>query len=160
MRGAALPAALLCVALGLALAYSPRRAVAPALIALAASAVVTVMVIPPIGSREVAFFGCWASVIFVALIIHLPGGIRPLLATAIATSAGFWAGSVISSEGVPSDLARALPCALLCIPARWVAGRGWGLGIQVVSSWLIAIAILAALLPTTGTPGYVPDHMG
>jgi hypothetical protein len=55
---------------------------------------------------------------------------------------------------------KALPCVLIFLPASWVAGRYGSIPVKVVSSWVIAVAVLAAalqLLPVT--PGYLPDHL-
>lgn len=159
MRGAALPAALLCAALGLLLAFAPRRAVLAAL-ALAA-AVAAIASLLPVRDRavEIAFLGCWASVILLAAAVHLPRGVPLWLALAAAVDAGVWCGAVIAGEGARLDLLRALPALLIVLPAGWCVGRGWAIPVKVVASWLIAVALLAALLPTAATPGYAPDHM-
>lgn len=55
---------------------------------------------------------------------------------------------------------RALPCVLVVLPAAWVVGRRQRIAIKVLSSWLIAVAVLAATLQFLPmTPGYLPDHM-
>lgn len=158
MRGAALPAALLCAALGLLLAFAPRRGVVGAVLALMAAALAASFVPVPERWVEAAFIGCWASVILLAASVHLPRVPAPL-AWAAAIDAGLWAGFIIAAEGARADLARALPAVLIVLPARWMAGRGWRIPVKVVASWLIAVSLLAALLPTAATPGYVPDHM-
>ena len=159
MRGGVLPAALLCAALGLALAFAPRRALLPALVTLCAAACAGVVMFQA-ASREAAFAGCWASVVVIALALHLPRGVPLWLALAMSICAGAFAGAVIGWEAQPVDLLRALPAALLCLPGRWIVRRGWPVALKVASSWLVAIALLSALLPTAATtPGYVPDHM-
>jgi hypothetical protein len=158
MRGAALPAALLFAALGLLLAFAPRRMILPA--ALVAGAVALVATFLPIHDRsiEIAFVGCWASVILLAGAVHLPR--KPWWLVLLAgCDAGLWAGAVIAGEGTRADLLRAWPAVLICLPALLAIRLGGQIAVKVVSSWLIAIALLAALLPTTTTPGYVPDHM-
>lgn len=159
MRGAALPAALLCAALGLLLACAPRRAVAPALLVLGAAACAASVL--PIGgwAIEAAFLGCWVSIILIATATYLPRELPAWLVLIAAGDAGIFAGAVIAGEGARADLLRALPAALICLPTIWIAHQGWRIAIRVVSSWLIAIALLAALLPTAPTPGYQPDHM-
>lgn len=159
MRGAALPAALLCAALGLMLAFAPRKAVLaaiPLLVAIAASA--SLLPVPP-SLVEAAFLGCWASLIVLALLVHLPRGVPQWLALIAAADAGAWCGLIISAQGNRLDLPRALPCVALVVPAGWFVTRGWPIPVKVLASWLIAVALLAALLPTVATPGYVPDHM-
>lgn len=160
MRGAALPAALLCAALGLLLAFASWRAILCGLALLVTTSVIAAHFIPVDGRMiELAFIGCWISMIVIAAGVHLPWQAPLWLTVAAAVDAGFWSGAVIAGEGARLDLARALPCVLIVIPARWIVGRGWQIGVKVVSSWLIAVALLAALLPTAVTPGYVPDHM-
>jgi hypothetical protein len=159
MRGAALPAALLCAAAGLALAFVPRKAVAPALAILCAGAV-AVSLVPTTGNMaELAFLGCWATILLFAASVHVPGGVPASLAIGASGFAGLCVGAVISAEGVPFDLVRSLPLSLAVILAAKIIDRGGQIAIKIVLSWLAAVALLAALLPATGTPGYVPDHM-
>jgi len=49
---------------------------------------------------------------------------------------------------------------LSLFPAAWIADRRVLIALRVVASWLIAVAMLGALLQLLPvTPGYVPDHM-
>ena len=159
MRGGALPPALICAALGFALAYAPQRArlVSLGLLVLAAGA--ASFLVLPTAWQDGIFLGCWASVVLAALAIHLPRGVGPRLAAALALNSGLWAGAVIASAGSRWDLAKALPAVLLCFPAAWLVATRRGIAVKVAASWLIAIAILAAALPLVPTPGYKPDHM-
>ena len=74
MRGGALPPALLCAVLGLLLAYAPRKAVVPAITALILTALVVVAIRVPARFEEVAFLGCWISIMVIALSVHIPRG--------------------------------------------------------------------------------------
>ena len=159
MRGGALPPALLCAALGFALAYAPPRAWALSLLALVLVATLVTFIPPPLAWRDPAFVGCWASIVVSALCVHLPRGVGPRLALALGLNAGVWTGAVIAVAGARLDLAKALPWALLCLPGAWLVATGKGLAIKVAASWLIAVALLAASLMLVPTPGYVPDHM-
>ena len=159
MRGGALPPALICAALGFALAFAPRRAFALSLALLVAAAGAASLLPLPKASTETVFLGCWASVIVTAAAVHLPGGVGPRLARCLGLNAGAWTGAVIAVAGRPLDLVEALPCALLCIPGAWLVAGRRGIVIKVAASWLIAVSILAASLPLTPTPGYQPDHM-
>lgn len=159
MRGGALPAALIFAALGFALSFAPRAVRAPAL---AVSAIVALAIVHvPLGGSgaEVIYFACWASVVGAAASVHLPGGVPTWAAVALALGCGATAGAVIALAGAPRDLAATLPAALVILPASWLVASGRGIAVKVASSWLIAIAILAAALPLTPTPGYAPDHM-
>lgn len=160
MRGGALPPALLAAALGLLLAFAPRKSIAPAVGAFFAIAIAASLVRLGPDRTDLIFYACWASLAAAALAIHLPRARTRAWAIAFATNAGLWAGAVIGVAGTPLDLAKALPWVLLCLPGAWLVGHRLGLGLKVVASWLVAVSLLGALLPiTTPTPGYAGDHM-
>ena len=160
MRGGALPPALLAAALGFALAFAPRRAIAPGVaVFVGGAAAFSLARIDPAWTDAI-FYGCWASVILTALSVHLPKTLELRAGVLLAANAGLWAGAVIAAAGTPFDLAKALPWVLLCLPARLLVSRRMGIAIKVVASWLVAVSVLGAALPTlTPTPGYVGDHM-
>ena len=156
MIGGVLPAALLCAALGLALAFAPRRTRVPSLLALGLAAAAASLPEFGPGWREPLLVGCWASVLLTAAAVHLRGGLGLWPGLVLAVDAGAFAGLV---AGGPAAVLLALPCALLCLPGAWVVARGWGVGLKVLASWLAAVALLGAALPTISTPSYEPDHM-
>jgi hypothetical protein len=160
MRGGVVPPALLFTALGLALAFAPRAAWAPSLLALFVTLCsFTFLPVPP-GWLEGVFLGCWISVIATAASVHLVRGLSARLAFALSVNVGVWASAVISVSGSRLDLLQALPFVLIFLPASWVVARNASIPVKVVSSWVIAVAVLAAtlqLLPVT--PGYLPDHL-
>jgi hypothetical protein len=138
--GGVLPAVLLCAALGLALAFAPRRTWAPGLLALAVAA----------GTASFPEFSPgWREPL-------APGGLKLWLALVLSANAGVWTGLV---GGEPAAVLVALSGALLCLPGKWIVARGWGVAPKVLASWLAAVALLAAALPTISTPSYEPDHM-
>jgi len=50
--------------------------------------------------------------------------------------------------------------ALAVLPAVWTVDRRVLIALRVVASWLIAVALLGAILQFIPvTPGYMPDHM-
>jgi len=160
MRGGVVPPALLLVALGLALAFAPRRAWAPSLLALFGTLAIFTLCPVPQAWLEAVFLACWISVIVTAASVHLVGGLNACAAVALSLNAGVWASAVVCLSGSRLDLFKALPCVLIFLPASWLVGRHASIAVKVASSWVIAIAILAAtlqLLPVT--PGYLPDHM-
>ena len=159
MRGGALPPALLFAALAFALAFAPRACAWPGTALAAGIAAVTAALRLPLSAVEAAFLACWGTVILAAAMVHLPRGLPSAGALALAAAVGLAAGVIVAVAGTPADLARAAPVLLLVWPARWLRGRGGGVGVKVVASWLIAVAILAATLPVVPTPGYKPDHM-
>ncbi|HTB86963.1 MAG TPA: hypothetical protein VK743_03395 [Steroidobacteraceae bacterium] len=109
---------------------------------------------------EGVFFACWISVIATAASVHLGRGLKTWAAIALSLNAAVWASAVVSLSGSKLDLLKALPCVLIFLPAAWVVSRYASIPVKVVSSWVIAVAVLAAtlqLLPVT--PGYLPDHL-
>ena len=159
MRGGIVPPALLFAALACCLAFAPAGRRRPALAAaLIAAFGVAQLPLPP-AWVEAVFLGCWVSTIVTAAMVHLPralGGWRPPM---LAANAGAWAGATIAIAGTTVDLVAAAPWLALVVPGGWLVATQRGVAIKVVSSWLIAIAVLAAVLPIVPTPGYAPDHM-
>ena len=159
MRGGWLPPALLCGALAFALAFVPARARLPALILLGVAAAITSLLPLHRVSPEIVLAGCWISVALTAASVHLRPGRPVWFAPVVGVNAGLWAGAVIAISGTALDLLRALPVALIVLPATWLVAHRGGIGVKVVASWLVAVAILAGTLPIVPTPGYAPDHM-
>jgi hypothetical protein len=159
MRLGVVPAALLFAALGLALAFASRGARASSLLALVATLGVFTFLPAPQAWLEGVFLGCWIAVIATAASVHFRG-LGLFAALVLSVDAGIWASAVISLSGSRFDLLKALPCLLIVLPASWVVRRHDSVPVKVVSSWVIAVAVLAItlqLLPVT--PGYLPDHM-
>lgn len=160
MRGGPLPPALLCGALGLALAYTRRQAWAVSLLALVVTAAAVAAAPVPREWLEGVFLGGWMSVVASAAMVHLRRGLSPGGALALSFNAGLWSGAEIALAGSRLDLAKALACALLLAPAAMMVGCRVSIIVKVISSWLIAVAILAATLQFLPvTPGYMPDHL-
>ncbi len=159
MRGGVVPPALMFAALACMLAFAPAwRRGAAGLAALATAFTVAQLSLPP-KSVEIVFLGCWASLIATAAMVHFGGhlsGYRPL---AFAINAGAWAGTTVAIAGTTLDLVAAALWLALAAPFAWLVASGRGVAVKVVSSWLIAIALLAAVLPIVPTPGYAPDHL-
>ena len=155
MRGGALPPALLFAALGLALAFAPRGAWVPSLLALVASAAAFSFLPFPQRWLEGVYLACWTSVMATAASVHFVRRLAHLsVALALSLNAGLWAGAVVHLSGSRSDLLNALPCVLILLPASWVAARYSSLPVKVLSSWIIAVAVLAAALQLLSvTPG-------
>lgn len=160
MRGGALPPALLMAALGFALAFAPRSTRLPAL-ALAVLGAIAASFAPwPRSWQDPLFLSSWSLIVLAVASVHLPKGVGPRLALSLAGLVGVFAGAVVAVAGRPSDLLKALPPVLIVYPASWLIARKLSIAVKVMSSWLVAIALLAATLPlTTKTPGYAPDHM-
>jgi hypothetical protein len=160
VRDGVLPAALLCLALGLALGFSSRRAWLLSIALLVASAIAIVLMTIPSSWAEGVFMGCWVSIVATAAAVHVPRGLSTSAAGALSVNAGTWVGGVTALSGPRFNLVMSLPCVLALIPAACLIGSRRPVVIKVVASWLVAVAILAAtlqLLPVT--PGYLPDHL-
>ncbi|WP_443749807.1 hypothetical protein [Asticcacaulis solisilvae] len=159
MRGAVLPDALLAAAVGMALSFTPSRTARNSAAVMAAVAVAVALIPLPGLSADIVFAGCWLSVAVIAASVHLKGGLNIIIAAVLAADAGLWQGLATHvSQGFVA-LGFALPVVLLVIPGRLLVRRGWGIGVKVVASWLIAIAALEFALNLVPTPGYKPDHM-
>jgi hypothetical protein len=160
VRDAILAAALACVALGLSLAFVPKRRWAANLLILATTSTVTASLGVPASWVDGVFLGCWICVAASASSVHLPRAAVTRAANALSFNAGIWSGAAIALTGSPTGLLRALPYVLACVPAAWIVGRHMPIVVKVASSWLIAIAILSVTLQCLPvTPGYAPDHL-
>ena len=160
MRGGALPPALLCAALGLGLASAEGKAGLMGLAVLVVTACAFALAPVPGTWADLAFLGCWTSIIVSAATVHGARALRAKAALALSLNAGVWAGAVIASASSKTDLLEALPLALCAWPAAWARRRGQAIVLKVLASWLIAAAVLAATLQFLPvTPGYLPDHM-
>lgn len=159
MRGGFLPPAILCCAVGLALAFLPLRRALLGATVLAAVASVTFAIAPSADWIEPIFLGCWLSVIACALLLLRPAHWPVGLYFAAAANAGIWVGAVSSVAGGARDLAIGLPFVLALLPGQAIVARGWDISLKVLASWLTAVAILATMVSLTPTPGYSPDHM-
>ncbi|MBI3677329.1 MAG: hypothetical protein HY243_12020 [Proteobacteria bacterium] len=114
----------------------------------------------PAAWLEAVFLATWISVAANAASVHLPGGITSRGALALSLNTGIWCGAVIALSGSRLDLVKALPCVFILVPAAWIVRRHTPIIVKVVSSWLIAVAVLAATLQFLPvTPGYMPDHL-
>lgn len=160
MRGGALPPALLLAALAFALALASPRTRMWSLVALLGTVVALSLATLPRDWLEAAFLGCWISTAATAAAVHLPRGPGLVGGILFSLNAGLWAKAVVALSGTPLDLLAALAMVVLILPAAWLVARGASIAVKVASSWLIAIAILAAVLPFLPvTPGYLPDHL-
>jgi hypothetical protein len=122
----------------------------------------TVVAVSPIprGWLDCVFFGCWLSVAASAATVHLRGGLNAPAALALSLNSGLWSGAVVALAGSHLDLLKALPCVFALFPAAVSVRLRIPIVVKVVSSWLIAMAILAATLQFLPvTPGYMPDHL-
>lgn len=160
MTAGALPSALLCAVLGLALAFGCPRVWVMGVICLVVTAVAIGLM--PIAPRygETIRFCCLIGIVLCAGAVHLPfvGGVTA--AVGLSVNAGLWSGAVAGLSGHPLDLIRSLPCVLVVLPAAWLIGHRASVAVKILASWAIAVASLVAMLQLLPvTPGYMPDHL-
>jgi hypothetical protein len=159
VRGGILPPAFLFLALGLALGRTTRSTWAPSLIALLLSSATSSLLDVPRMWLEDVYLACWIVVIATAASVYFARSAGRNVVIAWSFITGLTASGVVAVSGSRLDLVRALPCVLVLIPTSWIVRRSV-IPARVASSWLIAIAVMAAalqLLPVT--PGYLPDHL-
>ena len=160
MRGGATPPALLFAALGLSLAFAPSEARVPSLLSTLLTLGALLVLPVPRGWLEGGYLACWVSVIATAASVHLAHGLSTRAAIVLSVNAGIWANAATCLSGSPLALAEALPWVLTLWPASWLMSRYGAIPVKVASSWLVAIAALAAVLQFLPvTPGYLPDHL-
>jgi hypothetical protein len=147
-------------ALGLALAFTPRSDWLRSVSALVVTTIAVAVSPVPRGCLDYVFLGCWLSIAASAATVHLRGGLSATVAFALSLNSGLWSGAVIALAGSHLDLLKALSCVLVIFPAALSVRLRIPIVVKVVSSWLIAMAVLAATLQFLPvTPGYMPDHL-
>ena len=159
MNAGFLPLALLCTALALALAKTPLKLSALAIVLLVVAALLCFAVIPTAHWETHAMLGLWVSAAITALLAYLPRGIKRIWVLLASVNAGLWLGVVAHSAGGKIGIASALPFALLFLPASWLLARQFGVAVKIAASWIVAVSILAFMVALTPVPGYAPDHM-
>jgi hypothetical protein len=146
-------------AVGLALTIVRFRIAWAGLASFAISALLAMFLPLPEGALSMVFTAFWLSTIAAACLVLIPGTASPWLAIILAINGGVWSGMLTTVTGARSPLALALLFALFFVPGRWFRCGGREIVLKVLSSWLIAVSALAALVSLVPTPGYEPDHM-
>ena len=164
MRGYLLPATLLCSALGVALGFTVAWLWATGIAALMGSAWATWAVLTSGGIdtqwADGVYLACWIGTAGNALSVYLrrPAGLFAVLV--LSLNAGALCGALGALTGLGGELPQGLIGVFVLVPVSWAVRRGVVLPTKVISSWLIAIAALAAILQFVPvTPGYLPDHV-
>ena len=163
MRGTVLPIALLCSALGLPLGCTATWIGLIGIVVLICTAA-TVRALTSVGINPAwadgVYLACWINVAGSALSVYLPRPVGIFAAVVLTLNAGIYGGWVSALTGSPQGLWEGLLGLVVLLPVRWAAQRNLRLPLQIVSSWLVAIAALAAILQFLPvTPGYLPDHV-
>jgi hypothetical protein len=158
--GGPVAAGLLLAVVAFALAFVGHR-IAIAGIAVCATACIATILIERVPAPTWVFAGCWASLIVTALQVYFSQGLQrwPFLALPLAANGGVWAALVVATEGAATDVLPILATLFVILPAGLCIARGWALAVRVVTSWLLAVALLVGAIPVLVVhPGYVPDH--
>ena len=158
--GGPVAAGLLLAVVAFALAFVGRR-IAIAGIAICVASCIATILIERVPAPTRVFAGCWVSLIATALPVYFPQALRrwPKLALPFAANAGVWAALVVATQGAAMDVLPILATLLVIIPASLCVARGWPLAVRVVTSWLLAVALLVGAIPYLVVhPGYVADH--
>jgi hypothetical protein len=112
-------------------------------------------------ANDAAILACWAAIVVLAVRTYWPSPMVRLNNLVIAAAAGVVSGTAIAASASPSTLWQPLLTSLIIVPATLAVERGYAVAPRVVASWLVAVAVLAALLPyIVAHPGYVADHRG
>jgi hypothetical protein len=160
MRDVTLPAAMTLMMAGLMLgSQSANSAIAAALLAGGMAVLLSLATIPLSG--ETAIIACCLTTALVGLTVYWSHMLQSRTVIVVALIAGIVAGLAL---GVTTGSSRAYPAILgllTVLPASIAERKNFGIARRVVASWLVAVAVLAAVLPyVIAHPGYVPDHRG
>ena len=157
-----LPAVLVAAAFGIAIANVRSEWLWSSIVVFVASAAIVAFAPIPAVWNERTYLACWIVIVACSAGVHLSNAVRARVMVVLALAAGATGGAV---AGAANAHAYAIVASLSLIAtttslaSRAVAQRV-PLAPKVVSSWLMAVALLAAtlqMLPVT--PGYLPDHL-
>ena len=160
MNGGLLPAMLVYAAFAIALANAPRAICVRALAALVATSTTVAVVHLPVAWTGAAHLACWTCVVACGASACAANGLGWRAAIGLALPSGAAAGAIVTLAGAPVAFGLVPLVAVVTLLAARAASRRVPIATKVVSSWLIAVALLAVtlqLLPVT--PGYLPDHL-
>lgn len=155
-----LPALLVAAAFGIASASARPAARWIGIVVFVVVATAVALTTVPDAWSERAHLACSIAIVACSASIHFPDERSVRVAIVLAVAAGASSGAVASLAHERAAIVWiALLATATCLVAR-VAARRVPLAPKIVSSWLIAVALLAAtlqMLPVT--PGYLPDHL-
>ncbi len=160
MIGGILPLMLLGAAIGLMLAFAPKKVAGYALIAVGGAALIGFF-LPVLFSADVLFVGVLVSVLATSILVYLPVARWSRAILPLSINGGLWIGA---SASLAIDrplfaLGLGLLPLVVLLPAHWLVRIKFDIVIKVLASWMIAIASLSMFVSLMPTPGYKPDHM-
>jgi hypothetical protein len=138
---------------------SAKNALAAVLLA-GGLAVLFSFVAIPVGG-EAAIIACCLTTMIVSLAVYWPRMLPPSAVIFAALVTGITAGLALGAAAPPSSAYPAIIGLTTALPASIADRNKFGIASRVVASWLVAVAVLAAVLPyVIAHPGYIPDHRG
>ena len=158
MNGGLAPLLLLSTTIGLMFAFVVSRQAMTALLGFGIAAVVGYAA-PFDFAPNAVFAGLWLSMIAAAVLVYLPVARWSVLALPVCLNAGFWLGAGAGLSGDRLVLMIGILASFILFPARLLAHGRLNIALNVVASWMIAIASLSLFVTLIPTPGYKPDHM-
>lgn len=159
MNAGFLPLAILCAALGLAMAKTPLKMAAMAIALVIATSLLSFAFMPTDKWETAALVALWVSAAVTAGLCYLPRGVNGLWLVVASVNAGIWVGAVAHSAGGIAGVASGLPLALLFLPAAWLLEKELAAAVKIMASWIVAVSVLAFMVAVSPVPGYAPDHM-
>lgn len=159
MRDGALPAIALFLALGMMLAYAADRTWLAAAIAALLAAVGASAVVLPLEWQAYVVIACWSGTLLCAIAIYAARPIPRSAAILTAVFAGLATGALTGETGRPGVLALALPCLLVRFPAVWLVRQRRAVVLKVLTSWIVAVAILSTGLTVAAGVNAGADHL-
>ncbi len=161
MRDGTLPAGMALVLAALMLGYLPRRTALIGVIITALVAAVASLFPLSRAQGETMIVASCVMVAVDSLAVYWPGRASRPVVLGLSALTGLVAGlTLATASSLPMGYLALLALSTV-LPASLAAHNGLGVAPRVVASWLVAVALLAAVLPfATSHPGYVPDHRG
>lgn len=158
--GTALPAGLLCAVAGMMLAFMPPRVGLLGALLLILFAGIALEIPAHQQAVGVVLGGCWGSLVACALCVFWPRRLSVPLVCFLVANAGLWSGLALATNADGASSLLPIFALLIGLPAALAIRKGYGIVPRVVTSWLLAVAMIAAVLPlVVEHPGYVADHM-
>jgi hypothetical protein len=154
-----IPVAMLVATLALMLGFTSRRTAGMGLTIATGAALVSAQTTLPAAWSIALITVCSLGTVILVLLIFWPARLSRLIALVLSVVVGVITGLGHSLAAMPQNIYPALAAGALALPALVAIERGYAIAVRVVASWLVAIAVLAALLPyVVSHPGYVSEH--
>lgn len=161
MTDAELPAAMVFAALGLMLGLFSHRIMIMGVTSVLSAAICASVTMTSLRLSNTAVLSCWVMIATISIFVYWPRYALVAVVAAVSIVAGIVVGVALPATGYASNLAQSSLSLLIIAPASAATARGYSVALRVVMSWLLAVSLLAAILPfAVSHPGYVADHRG